>query len=229
MTQKKQMKKKVSNKETKKIAKVSNKETQKIEIPKYVLEGNLNIPEDLKNVIEYFKSCGNKNYQVCLVGEKESVAKDLKEQGYQGDYPFIHFDPKDIGGIYAFLPEAVKKSIRNTNILVSNPETLFNTTNLGIHTLGLVRISEIKSLNDLGYGTTFWNGLGVFYNGFKTDAIIGGVGAGIAGAGVAKALLSSDANDDTFSDTLRSRPNVFGSQSGLELGDDAVDLGEVAA
>ena len=142
--------------------KVSVKETEKIEIPKYVLQGNQNIPEDLKKVLDYFRDCGNKNYQVILVGEKETVAKDLKERGYQDDYPFIHFDPKELRGVYGFLPEIVKKSIQNINKLISNPETEFNTTYLGIHTLGLLPIDEKKPLNDLGYGLTSWNGLGVF-------------------------------------------------------------------
>ena len=65
----------------------------KNEIPKYVLEGNQNIPEDLKKVKDYFREFGNKNYQVCLVGKKESVAKDLKERDYQGKN-FIHLDNK---------------------------------------------------------------------------------------------------------------------------------------
>ena len=143
--------------------KVSVKDTEKIEIPKYVLEGNQNIPEDLKKVLDYFRDCGNQNYQVILVGEKESVKKDLKKRGYQGDYPFIHFDLKELGGVYGFLPERVKKSIQNINQLISNPENDFNKTNLGIHTLGLVRVSEIKTLNDLGYGnTTSWDGIGVY-------------------------------------------------------------------
>ena len=133
-----------------------------IEIPKYVLEGNQNIPEDLKKVLDYFRDCGNKNYEVCLVGEKESVAKDLKENGYQDKYPFIHLDNKSLNDNYPFLPVSVKNSIRRINKLISNPETQFNTTILGIHTLGLVRISEIRPLNDLEYGTIFWNGRGVF-------------------------------------------------------------------
>ena len=60
-----------------------------IETPKYVLEGNQNIPEDLKKVIEYFKNCGNKNYQICLVGERESVKSDLKKKCIQEKNLFI--------------------------------------------------------------------------------------------------------------------------------------------
>ena len=141
---------------------VSIKEPEKIEIPKYVLEGNQNIPEDLKKVLDYFRDCGNKNYEVCLVGKKESVAKDLKENGYQDKYPFIHLDNNSLNSIYGFLPVSVKNSIRRINKLISNPDTPFNRTKLGIHTLGLVLISEIQPLNDLGYGLTSWNGIKIY-------------------------------------------------------------------
>ena len=133
-----------------------------IEIPKYVLQNNQNIPEDLKKVIDYFRDCGNKNYQVCLIGEKESMKKDLKDSGYQSDYPFIHFNGEGLDSNYAFIPEAIKKSIQKVNNLISNNENVFNITPLGIHTLGLVKISEIKLLNELDYGNTFWNSIGVF-------------------------------------------------------------------
>tara|TARA_Y100000991_G_scaffold209527_1_gene189790 strand:- start:77 stop:541 length:465 start_codon:yes stop_codon:yes gene_type:complete len=133
-----------------------------IKIPKYVLEGNQNIPEDLKKVLDYFRDCGNKNYQVCLVGEKESVAKDLKEKGFKGKYPFIHLDNQSLNEDYPFLPISVKNAIRRTNKLISNPENDFNITDLGIHTLGLVPISEIKPLNDLGYGLLSWSGIQIY-------------------------------------------------------------------
>ena len=133
-----------------------------IEIPEYVLEGNQNIPKDLKKVKDYFRDCGNKNYQVCLVGKKESVAKDLKEKGFKGKYPFIHLDNQSLNEDYPFLPISVKNAIRRTNKLISNPENDFNITDLGIHTLGLVPISEIKPLNDLGYGLTSWNSIDVY-------------------------------------------------------------------
>jgi hypothetical protein len=138
-----------------------SKENQ-IEIPKYVLEGNQNIPEDLKKVLDYFRDCGNKNYQVCLVGKKESVAKDLKEKNYQGK-PFIHLDNKSLNEKYPFLQISVKNSIRRINKLISNSENDFNTTKLGIHTLGLVAISEIEPLNVLGYGLTSWNSIDVYF------------------------------------------------------------------
>ena len=134
---------------------------EKIEIPKYVLEGNQNIPEDLKKVLDYFRDCGNKNYQLCLAGKKESVAKDLKEESFKDKYPFIHLDNKSLNEDYPFLQISVKNSIRRINKLISNSENDFNTTKLGIHTLGLVPISEIKPLNDLGYGLTSWHNIKV--------------------------------------------------------------------
>ena len=134
---------------------------KKIEIPKYVLDGNKNIPGDLKKVKDYFRDCGNKNYKVCLVGEKESVAKDLKERGYQGQ-EFIHLDNQSLNEEYPFLQISVKNAIRRTNKLISNPDNDFNKTKLGIHTLGLVPASEIDPLNALDYGLTSWNGINVF-------------------------------------------------------------------
>ena len=138
-----------------------------IEIPKYVLEGNQNIPEDLKTVIDYFKDCGNKNYSVALIGTQGSpgaiiAENSLKEKGYQGDYPFIHLDNNSLKDIYVFLPVSVKNSIIRINKLISNPENDFNITDLGIHTLGLIYNPSIPKLNDLGYGRTTWNGVGVF-------------------------------------------------------------------
>ena len=123
------------------------------------------IPEDLKKVIDYFKDCGNRNYEVCLVGEKESVRKDLKiEKGKE----FIHLDTQSLNDTYSFLPIGVKNSIRRINKLVGNPDNEFNKTNLGIHTLGLVPISEINSLNDSGFGLASWNSIGV-YSAFTDD------------------------------------------------------------
>lgn len=131
-----------------------------IEIPKYVLNDNQNIPEDLKKIIDYFLDCGNKNYEVCLVGEKESIIQNLKDQNYQGK-EFIHLDDKNLKDLYVFLPISVKNSIRRINKLVSNPENNFNKT-LGIHTIGLVPIDEIPALNELGYGISSWNSIKVY-------------------------------------------------------------------
>ena len=46
--------------------------------------------------------------------------------------------------MYPFFPVRVKNSIIRTNRLISNPENDFNQSKLGVHTLGLVPISEIK-------------------------------------------------------------------------------------
>ena len=134
--------------------------SKQIEIPKYVLYGNQNIPEDLKTILDYFLECGNKDYQVCLVAEKESISKNLKDQNYQGK-EFIHFDNQNLKTIYFFLPVKIRNAIKRLNKLVSNPENDFNKT-LGIHTIGLVPIDEIQALNDLGYGLSLWNTIKVY-------------------------------------------------------------------
>ena len=184
----------VKQKIEKSVKNVSLIETEKVEIPKYVLEGNQNIPEDLKKVIDYFRDCGNKNYQVCLVGKKETlktdfqnvnndiinifeknkklydteeIMKNIKEaikipNKISSDYPFIHLTDKNTKNIYSFLPVNVKNSIKRINRMISNPENSFNKTYLGIHTLGLVPISQIKNLNNFGYGLTYWNNLEIF-------------------------------------------------------------------
>ena len=60
--------------------------------------------------------------------------------------------------------------------MISNPENDFNKSNLGVHTLGLVPISEIKPLNDLGYRNNSWNGIYVYHdaswNNYLTDTKI---------------------------------------------------------
>lgn len=45
--------------------------------PKYVLEGKNYIHKDLKKVMNYFND-NYKNYQLCLVGEKETLKKDFQ-------------------------------------------------------------------------------------------------------------------------------------------------------
>ena len=130
-----------------------------IPILKYVLEGSQNIPEDLKKVIDYFKDCGNKNYDVQQV--KKSIIQNLKDQNYQGK-EFIHLDDKNLKEIYVFLPISVKNSILRINKLVSNPENNFNKSKLGIHTLGLAPLASIPEFNKLDYGNTTWNSIKVF-------------------------------------------------------------------
>ena len=79
-----------------------------IEIPKYVLEGNQNIPEDLKKVIDYFRDCGNKNYSVSLIGTQGSpgairAEKLLKERGGNPEITYIHLTNENLNSLYSFL------------------------------------------------------------------------------------------------------------------------------
>ena len=81
---------------------------------------------------------------------------------YTGE-EFIHLDNKNLNENYPFLPISIKNSIRRVNRLVSNPKNTINSTNLGIHSLGLVTINEIKILNQMGFGRTSWNGIKVYF------------------------------------------------------------------
>jgi len=130
---------------------------------KYVLDGTLNIPEDLKTIKDYFRDCGNTEYQVCLVGKKESVKENLKDKNYTGK-EFILLDDASILETYVFLPNRIKNAIRRINKLVSNPENDFNKTSLGIHALGLFSLVDLKALNDCGFGLSFWHGIEIFFN-----------------------------------------------------------------
>ena len=133
-----------------------------IEIPKYIIcLGIYNVPSDLKKVRDYFSDCGNKNYQVCLVGKKEALKNDLKKLDYQGKN-FIYLDNKSLNDNYPFLSISVKNAIRRVNRLISNPENDFNKSNLGIHTLGLLPLDEKKKLNEKGYGKTSWYGAEIY-------------------------------------------------------------------
>ena len=127
--------------------------------PKYVLDGTEYIPEDLSIVKEYFGNLYSDDvYEFCLVGDKETVAADLDEQGFSGVYPFVHYTDSDLRGQVG-IPLPVKEAIRGVNESVSNPRNVFNTTDLGIHTGGLVKVSEIERLNELGYGLYSWSGI----------------------------------------------------------------------
>lgn len=139
-----------------------------IPIPKYIIyRDDVYIPTSVQIIRDHFSRDPNyKNYKVCLVGEKESLAKDLKEtialaptsaqaQALDKDLKengeiFIHLDNDSLKSLN--LPSNVIDSIEGVNALVSNPENYFNTTPLGTHTVGLVPKNRIKDLNYLGYG-----------------------------------------------------------------------------
>ena len=155
--------KKYSKPKTQLKEKKSIEETKSIEEIKYVGKGDIYMPECLKKILDYFSNSGNKNYQVCLAGEKESHDKDLKKRGYTGK-KFIHFDNNNLNENYPFLPISIKNAIKRVNKLVSNPENTFNKSyaNLGIHTVGLVSVEEIQNLKSLGYGLRSWNSIDVY-------------------------------------------------------------------
>jgi len=130
--------------------------------PKYVLDGTEHIPKCLSTVKEYFGNLYSDDvYEFCLVGDKETMAADLDEQGFSDVYPFVHYTDSDLSG-QSGIPLPVKEAIREVNASVSNPRNVFNMTDLGIHTGGVVRTSEIEQLNDLGYGLSDWNGIKVY-------------------------------------------------------------------
>lgn len=108
----------------------------------------------------------SQNYELCLVGERESVLKDL------GDFvskllTFIHFDHHFICDNRSLLSHRERSQIRQFNKLISNPKNQFNRTPLGIHTLGLVPKKAVPLLlkgNDQGlkYGLRTLYGLRVY-------------------------------------------------------------------
>jgi hypothetical protein len=125
---------------------------------KYVLNQNNYVLEDLKTINDYFT---NKKYNLCLVGNKESITEDLKEKKYEGK-EFIHLTNKNLKEVFPFFDIKIKNKIKRINGLISNPENDFNKTKLGIHTLGLVPVEEIHILNSKGFGLYAWNGLKVY-------------------------------------------------------------------
>lgn len=148
---------------------MKNKKKQQklIPIPKYVLVGNENVPEPIKIIKDYFDECSNRQFALCLVGNKETLNKDLKKI-QSNDLDFVSagkITNDEVKQYFYWLPIKVLTAIRYINQLVSNPENDFNKTNLGVHTLGLVPIKDIDELNKLGYGLTSWNGLQVYWNG----------------------------------------------------------------
>lgn len=94
---------------------------------------------------------------------KMIVKKTIKiSNKFVSDHPFIHLTNKNPESIYSCLPRSIKNSIKRINRMISNPENSFNKTYLGIHTLGLVFSTEVKPLNEYGYGLTSWNTIKIY-------------------------------------------------------------------
>lgn len=147
-------------KKTQKITK------NKINIPKYVLDGNQNIPKGVKIIRDYFNDCSNQEYELCLVGKKELLEEDLQKVDYKG-LQFIstgRITEDNTKKFFFWLPKNVLKSIFFINKMISNPENDFNKTDLGIHVLSLVPKTEIEELKKLGYGLTSWESLDVYFD-----------------------------------------------------------------
>ena len=137
-----------------------------INTPRYIqsLDKTSYIPAPLRKLLNPKNKVIPDGYELCLVGEQESMVADLNNKGYTGK-PFIHLNDSAIakGGAYNHLSDKIKNAITTINNMVKRPNNLFNTDpNLGIHTLGFVPIDEIASLNDLGYGLLSWHALGVY-------------------------------------------------------------------
>lgn len=127
----------------------------------YVLHGNINIPVELKKILDWMKDCGNKNYEIILVGEKEKVNSYLREMCFTGKHPnFLTNDA--LQNVYPFLPNTIKNSMKRVNNLISNPNNEFNQTRLGIHTIGLLPKESKPALDKLSFGLTTWNGIRVY-------------------------------------------------------------------
>ena len=144
---------------------IENKEIKKkMNIPKYVLDGNQNIPEGVKIIRDYFNDCSNQKYELCLVGDKETLAEDLQKDNLKVR-EFIStskITEENLRKYFFWLPLNVLKSVQEINKMISNPDNDFNKTELGIHTLALVPKTEMKELKKLGYGLTSWNSLEVY-------------------------------------------------------------------
>ena len=154
----------IENKEIMEIKDIIKK--KKMDIPKYVLDGNQNIPEGIKIIRDYFNDCSNQKYELCLVGDKETLAEDLQKDNLKVK-EFIStskITKENLRKYFFWLPLNVIKSFLEINKMISNPDNEFNKTELGIHTLALVPKTEIKELKKLGYGLTSWNSLEVYAN-----------------------------------------------------------------
>ena len=138
-----------------------------INTPRYIqsLDNTTYIPAPLRKLLNPKNKFIPDGYNLCLVGEQESVASDLNDKGYTGK-SFIHLDAAAIakGGAYFRTSEKIKKAITTINDMVKRDNTVFNEEeNIGIHTLGFVPIDEIIKLKRLGYGLLSWNSIYVYY------------------------------------------------------------------
>ena len=101
-------------------------------------------------------------YELCMVGERESVRKDLSTSGCCDDckkpeldfgskpHPFIHLGNDDLEGY----PLVQRLQIMELNRFAGDPSSLWNVAkpDLGTHTMGLVDTTVKPSLEDCGYG-----------------------------------------------------------------------------
>ena len=139
-----------------------------IKTPRYIqsIDKTTYIPANLRKLLNPKNKLIPDGYNLCLVGEQESMVADLNKKEYTGK-PFIHLDSNAIakGGAYNHLSDKMKNAITAINDMVKRDNTGFNTDpRFGIHTLGFVPIDEIAVLNDLGYGLLSWHGIYVYIN-----------------------------------------------------------------
>ena len=95
-------------------------------------------------------------YKLCLVGEIESVRKDLHSTTCNDtdlgpiSYPFIHIDSDRLEEF----PLVQQLQLRELNRIVASPSRPYNRFNpsLGTHTMGLVNKSMQPRLRACGYG-----------------------------------------------------------------------------
>ncbi len=101
-------------------------------------------------------------YELCMVGERESVRKDLSTSGCCDDcknpeldfgskpHPFIHLGNDDLEGY----PLVQRLQIMELNRFAGNPDSSWNVAkpSLGTHTMGLVDTTVKPSLEACGYG-----------------------------------------------------------------------------
>ena len=137
-----------------------------INTPRYIqsLDNTSYIPAPLRKLLNPKNKLIPDGYELCLVGEQESMVADLNDKSYTGKQ-FIHLDPEAIakGGAYYHLSNKIKNAITAINDMVKRPNTVFNTKpELGIHTMGFVPIVDIAQLNELNYGLLSWHGIYVY-------------------------------------------------------------------